>query len=138
MLVLLDTSFLLTMLRERIEFYEEIRSTVPGPVRIATVDLVLLELGRLARSNSFRTGGLARLALEELENKKVGVLESKFSSTDADTAILTVALSQKSPVVVATLDRQLRETLAKNGVSTIYPRRRRGLTISLAKRSVLK
>lgn len=135
MLVLLDTSFLLTMLRERMEFDEEIRTTVPGPLQIATVDLVQFELGRLARRVSSRTGGLAKLAVEQLERKHVLVIDSRFVAKDTDTAILTAALSQKGPVAVATLDRRLRETLTRDGVSTIYPRGRRGLILSKARRS---
>jgi len=134
-LVLLDTSFLLTMLREHMDFGEEIRTTVPGPLRIVTIDLVQFELGRLARRGSSATGGLAKLALEQLERKRVPVMDTELVVKDTDTAILTAALSQKGPVAVATLDRRLREILRRSGVSTIYPRRRRGLILSKARRS---
>jgi rRNA-processing protein FCF1 len=109
-LVLLDTSFLLTMLREHMDFGEEIRTTVPGPLRIVTIDVVRFELGRLARRGSSATGGLAKLALEQLERKRVPVMDTELVVKDTDTAILTAALSQKGPVAVATLDRRLRET----------------------------
>lgn len=135
MLVLLDTSFLLTMLRERMDFGEEIRTTIPGQLRIVTIDLVQFELGRLARRGSSTTSGLAKLALEQLERKRVPVMDTELVVRDTDTAILTAALSQKGPVAVATLDRRLRETLRRSGVSTIYPRRRKGLILSKARRS---
>ena len=134
MLVLLDTSFLLTMLREHMDFCEEIRTTVPGQLRIVTIDLVQLELERLVRRGSSTTSGLAKLALEQLERKRVPVMDTKLVARDTDTAILAAALSQKGLVAVATLDKRLRETLRRSGVSTIYPRRRRGLILSKARR----
>ena len=134
MLVLLDTSFLLTMLREHMDFAEEIRTTVPGQLRIVTIDLVQFELERLARRGSSTTSGLAKLALEQLERKRVPVMDTKLVARDTDTAILAAALSQKGLVAVATLDKVLRETLRRSGVSTIYPRRRRGLILSKARR----
>jgi len=133
-LVLLDTSFLLTMLREHMDFAEEIRTTVPGQLRIVTIDLVQFELERLARRGSSTTSGLAKLALEQLERKRVPVMDTKLVARDTDTAILAAALSQKGLVAVATLDKVLRETLRRSGVSTIYPRRRRGLILSKARR----
>ena len=124
MLVILDSSFLLYALKEHMEFDEEIRSAITGPLQTATLDLVRFELERLARSST-KTGGLARLALDQLANKHVRLIETLAGPREVDTAIICAALSERSPVAVATVDRILKGVLTKAGISTISPRFRR-------------
>ena len=115
------------MLQQRREFYDELRDQVSGLLRIATVDRVQYELQRLARSGFSRTAGLARIALDQLERRKVEVLETIFGLPDVDTAIVVTALVERAPVAVATVDRQLRDVLSRHGILTISPTRRQGL-----------
>ncbi len=130
----MDTSFLLYMLREHTEFDEKIRQAVPGPIKIATIDLVRFELERLARIRASTSGGLSKLALDQLDRKNVRVIGT-LTGTGADMAIIAAALSERGPVTVATVDRSLRENLAKVGISTLYPRSHRGLIFLRARSS---
>lgn len=128
--VLLDTSFLLTMIDQRMDIDEELRDLIRGPIIVATIDLVERELQHIGRVNSSRTGGLARVALQLMTTRKYEILKSGLEATSADAGILSVALSQRSPVAVATVDRKLRDTLSRFGLQIVSPRRNRGLMLS--------
>ncbi len=97
---------------------------------IATLDRVVFELQRLARTQSSHRGGLARVALDLIERARVQVLETVFGLPDVDTSIATFAMAQRGPVIVATIDRRLRELLSRHRIPTIHPRGRRGLIVS--------
>ncbi len=122
------------MLREHAEFDEKIRQAVPGPIKIATIDLVRFELERLARIRASTSGGLSKVALDQLDRKNVRVIET-LTGIGADMAIVAAALSERGPVTVATVDGSLRENLAKVGISTLYPQSRRGLIFLRARSS---
>ncbi len=120
------------MLKQRLEFDKGLRGLVEGPVTIATIDRVLFELQRLARIGSSPRSGLARVALDLIERKRFQVLETIFGLPDVDTSIVAFSAAQRGPVLVATVDRQLRRLLARHQISTIYPRGRRGMIVSRA------
>lgn len=120
------------MLRQHSEFDKTLRGLVEAPVMIATIDRVLFELQRLARIVSSPRGGLARLAMDLIEKKRIPVLETMFGLPDVDTSMVAFSMAQRGPVLVATVDRQLRELLSRHGIPTIYPRGRRSLMVSQA------
>jgi rRNA-processing protein FCF1 len=136
--ILLDTSFILSMLRDHREFDQEIRNTMAGPLRITTTDGVMMELQRLARSGNFATAALSRVALTTLEKKRIEVQDTWPSMPSVDISILAQALADKGQVEVATVDRRLRALLLKLGVGVIYPRRGRGVVVSPFARVSLK
>jgi rRNA-processing protein FCF1 len=127
--VLLDTSFLLTILRSHLELDKEIRHAVAGPLLIATTQGVIMELQRLSRKGGTSRAGLARGALEVLASHRVAVLSSQ-DLPEVDSAILAAALSRKDRVIVATVDFHLREILAKHHLASIIPRGHKGLMLS--------
>lgn len=127
--ILVDTSFFLTIVRQRRNFDEEIRNAVTGPVNIATTSGVVLELQRLSRSGSSETAGLARMVLGLLEQKGINVLEDMSGISQVDTAIVALALGEKTPIAIATIDRGLRGLLSKHGLVTIYLRGRKGVIV---------
>ena len=128
--ILLDTSFLLTMLKDHRDPEEEIKAEVPGDVRILIVDLVILELERLARKASAKTQAFARASLDFLNKRKFSVVEHKPGPSDVDAALIACALTETKPTGIATVDRGIRTALGKQGVPVIYPRIRRGLVAS--------
>ena len=125
--ILLDTSFLLTMLKLHRDPVEEIRTAVPESVKILVLDLVRFELERLARKASSKTHAFASSSLEFLEKRKLPVTEHKPGPTDVDAALIACALTEKTPTGIATVDRALRSALASQDVPVIYPKTRRGL-----------
>ncbi len=136
--ILVDSSFILTMLRKHRDFDDEIRKSSRGPVRIITTDGVIMELQRLARSGNFETAGLARIALASLERSRIDVQDTSPSTPNVDTAILLTALAEKNSIKVATVDRRLRNTLFKLGVPVICPRAHAGVVILPGARAPLK
>jgi len=125
--ILLDTSFLLTMLKQHRDPEEEIKAEVPGKVRILILDLVILELERLARKASAKTQAFARASLDFLDKRKFSVIEHKPGPSDVDAALIACALTEKTPTGIATVDGALRSALASQDVPVIHPRTRRGL-----------
>jgi len=118
------------MLDQKRDIDEELRDLVAGPVLVATIDQVETELQRLGSTRSSKVGGLARAALELFKRRKYSILRSGIETSDTDTAILAYSLAQEQPLAVATVDRNLRAALAREGLHAIYPKRKRGLIIS--------
>ncbi|HVH14812.1 MAG TPA: PIN domain-containing protein [Candidatus Angelobacter sp.] len=125
--ILLDTSFLLTMLKQHRDPEEEIKKEVAGKVRILTLDLVVFELEKLSRRASPKTQAFAEASLELLKKRKIPVLDHKPGPTDVDAALIACALTEKKNTGIATVDRELRTALAAQGAPIIYPKARRGL-----------
>ncbi len=125
--VLVDTSFLLTMLKGHRNFAHEIKKLATGTMRVVTTDRVILELQRLARRGTFRTSGLAEIALETLEKEGTPIAGWSPDIPDVDTSIVAAALAGRGEVIVATMDRKLRDTLSKHRLRVILPHGRHGL-----------
>ena len=123
------------MLEQSRDISEEIRDLVQGPVLISTLDLVERELEHIGRTRASKIGGLANAALEVVKKRKYTVFESKFETSDTDAGITSFSLAEKQPVAVATIDRKLRSSLEKLGVSVVSPRRQTGLMITRGTRS---
>src|SRR5438874_11462249 len=75
--ILLDTSFLLTMLKQHRDPEEEIMTAMPGNVKILVLDIVVFELERLARRASASTHAFASASLNFLEKRMISVMEHK-------------------------------------------------------------
>jgi rRNA-processing protein FCF1 len=125
--ILLDTSFLLTMLKLHRDPVEEIKAELSGNVKILIPDIVVFELGRLARRASAETHAFASASLSFLDRRKLAVIEHKPGPTDVDAALIAWALTEKTLTGVATVDTALRSALASQDVPVIYPKARRGL-----------
>ena len=122
------------MLEQNRDIDDEIRDLIQGPAQVSTLDLVERELQHIGRTRSSRTGGLANAALELLKKRKYAVFESSFETSDTDAGIVSFSLAAKRPIAVATIDRKLRGSLSRLGVSVVSPRRQRGLMISAGSR----
>ena len=134
LIVLLDTSFLLVMLEQNRDIDEEVRDLIHGPVQISTLDFVERELQHIGRTRASKIGGLANAALDLLKKRKYEIFESCFETSDTDAGIISFSLAKKQPVAVATIDRKLRASLGRLGVSVISPRRQRGLVMTMGSR----
>jgi rRNA-processing protein FCF1 len=128
--ILLDTSFLLTMLRQHRDPEEEIKEAVPGRVNILIPDIVIFELERLARKASATTRAFAKTSLDFLDKRKFPIIEHKQGPSDVDMALIACALTERLPTGIATVDRALRTSLTSQGVPVIYPKTRRGLVVT--------
>lgn len=129
--VFVDSSFLLTMLKQHQDFDELVRRVVKRKFRFVILDRVLFELQGLARKKSSSTSGLARIAVELVEKRNYPVLETLDGPSDVDSSLLASALTERQPVIVATVDSELRAALKAQEIPTISPRGRTGLMLSM-------
>lgn len=122
MKVLLDSNFLIDLIKFRIE-PEEMRDLITEKIQFFTLDLVVRELKKISQSKS-KYSRHAKLALKLIKLKGVKILKSKKLSVDD--AIVSFA---NRDFIVATNDKILRERLKKVGIKTIYLRARKHLAI---------
>jgi rRNA-processing protein FCF1 len=115
------------MLRQRRDIEAEIRIAVHSPMRIFVLDLVILELERLARTGSANVRTWANAALDFIGMRHYPVIEHRPGPTDVDVSLVQLALAQKNPTAIATIDRELRKTLESFNIPTIWPKARYGL-----------
>ncbi len=101
--VLLDTSFILTGIRNKIDFIEEL--TFQG-LNIIIPKQVIQEIERITKSKKkLRFRDEATLALKLLEQSKFKKIDLKTKNTDNG----IVAYSKENDVIVATLDKELKQ-----------------------------
>ena len=127
--ILLDSSFVISLLKQRRDFERELSEAIPKKIKIKIVDLVILELERLARKSSSATRSWARASLEHLAKRDYQVVEHKTGPADVDASLMALALSAETSVAVATIDRELRDGLSSLGIPVITPRKGHGLTV---------
>lgn len=127
--VLLDSSFLLTLLKQHRDPEAEIRAGVHSALEIVVLDLVLLEIERLVRKGTFTTRKWASTVLALLEAHRYHIEEHGQGPSDVDATIIAFALSTREPVWVATVDSALRNALRAVGVPVIMPRKNHGLLV---------
>jgi hypothetical protein len=118
--VLLDTSFLIDLVRFRVGM-DEIPALLQEPHKIFSLSATLNELRKIARKGG-TDSNLARLALEIVKLKKVKTIWVK--EKNADRALLSLA---DKNTIVATDDRELRKRLKSLGIKTIYVRAKKHL-----------
>lgn len=106
--VVLDTNFILTCAKQKIDFLDEIK--LMG-IEILIPEGVLKEIERIRGSGKklhFREN--AKLALKILDNKEFKKI--KLDAADVDKGLVNFAEKNKD-VIVATLDRELKKKIKK-------------------------
>jgi len=119
--VVVDTNFLLTMAQGVIA-PSSLNDAINASYELVTTDAVVKELEAMSKGGDL----LAReagFALKLLERLGVQVLRVKAGSADKSILNLTKALAQEGDrVVVATNDKNLRRSVRRLGVPTLYLR----------------
>lgn len=119
MRIILDTNFLISLVKFRIDI-EEIKEIV-GKCELLTLDLVVKELEKLASSKGEDSKN-ARVALQLIKSKNIKIIKAKHKNTDK----ALISLADKN-TLIATNDKELRKTLR---AKTIYLRSKKHLAIS--------
>lgn len=104
--VILDTNFILTCVKQKIDFFNEIET---AGMKILIPEQVVNELEGVVKSRKklhFRED--AKLALKILEKKTYWKVN--LESEDADDGILKFA-KNNSDIIIATLDKELKKKL---------------------------
>jgi rRNA-processing protein FCF1 len=107
--VLLDTNFLIACIKNKIDFFEEIKFQ---GYKLIIPENVIRELKKISKSSQkLKTRNAAEIALELI---KINPYEKiKFKKRNVDKAIKDFANSEKN-IIVATLDRELKSKIEKN------------------------
>lgn len=111
--VMLDTNFLLTLVRNKIHGLEEIKQKLP--VEFYTLSRVLFELRGLGKSDRKIRKEVA-VVEQMLKNYSVKVIDSTMENVDKE----LIGLSKE--YVIATNDKELRRKVREAGGRSIYIR----------------
>jgi rRNA-processing protein FCF1 len=125
----LDSSFIISLVKQRRDFERELIDSIPQKISIEILDLVLLELEHLARKSPSATRTWARASLELIEKRNYHVVEHKPGPADVDASLIAYALSQRTSIAIATIDRELGNGLKSLGIPIVTPRRSHGLIL---------
>jgi rRNA-processing protein FCF1 len=115
------------LLKQRRDLETEMRTALPGSIRIIVLDVVLLELERLARKGSSNIRTWANAAIDFLSKRNFPVIEHRPGPADIDASLIVFALAERMSTAIATIDAELREALESFGIPTIRPKARYGL-----------
>jgi len=112
--ILLDTNFLLTMVRCKIHGMEEILEKVPA--EFYTLSRVIYEIKGLSKQDK-KIKNEGRIVEQVLKNNKVKILES--TKEDVDSELVEYC---KEGYVIATNDKFLRQRVKQAGGKSIFIR----------------
>ncbi len=116
MKILLDTNFLVDVIRFKIDLFTELRGD-----ELFILDTVLEELGRVSKGKS-NDAFSAKFSLKMVRTKGLKVLKSK--EKEADLSLIEYA---KNGYAIATQDLKLKKKLKKIGAKIIYIRQKKYL-----------
>ncbi len=120
--VLLDTNFLLDLLRFKVDL--SIFQDFEERTEIFISSEVLRELKSITNRKT-KEGRLALIALKLIENKQIKVVQSLKREVDQD----LIALAKKEGFIVATNDKDLKKKLKKENVRIICLRNKKKIEV---------
>jgi rRNA-processing protein FCF1 len=123
MRMLLDTSFLITAMKGKMDILDELRKF--GKPTLNVLDLVVKELESFSGGGSRRAID-SRLSLKFIEDSDIHVIKTRGGHTD--NKIITYATNRK--MVVCTMDKKLKETLLRRGAKVITIRQGKYLVLA--------
>lgn len=124
MKVIYDTNFLMSVIKFRLDLFNELQLVLNEPYDNIILSSVIDELKYFAKGTS-KASKEAKLSLRLIDSENFHVVKSPKGNVDD--AIVTVAGKGS---VVATNDMELRKRLKSKGVKTIYLRAKKHLAIS--------
>jgi hypothetical protein len=120
--ILLDTNFLLDMLRYKVDF--SIFDNIEEKVELFVSSETLREIKSMANRKT-KEGRLALIALKLIESQKIKIVQSFKKEVDED----LLALAKKEGFIVATNDKDLKEKLKKENVRIICLRNKKKIEV---------
>ena len=125
--ILLDSNFIIALLRKHRDLEDEIKAEIRGKIAIVVLDLVIWELERLARTATSATATWAKASLAFLSKRNYAIAEHRPGPSDVDASLIVFALTEKIPTAIATIDRELKSALDALGIPSILPRTSHGI-----------
>ena len=117
MKILLDTNFIITAVKDRLHFFEQLEEIYGFP-EILIPKQVIDEIEKIRDNEGKRVDKEAsELALHILKNKKFSTIQ--LDKKEVDAGIIAFCLDNPA-VLIATLDKELREKILKKSPSTKF------------------
>ncbi len=112
--ILLDTNFIISCVKKKIDFFEQIEELFPG-LKILIPLQVINELEKLSEKGKIRDKETAKLCLDILSKKREGDFEIiDLNIKSVDKGVLDYIKDNKTnKIILATLDRGLKEKIKK-------------------------
>jgi|SRR3989344_7163584 len=110
LIVILDTNFILTALKYKIDIISELNRLIDTEFKVAVLDKTLHEL---------KGKKLGKLALELIDRLKFKVIETRIKG-NVDSILLTM-----KDAIVATQDKRLKEKLKNRKITVITIRQKK-------------
>jgi rRNA-processing protein FCF1 len=116
--ILLDTNFILTCVKQKIDFPEVANSCTSQPIKWLIPQDVLNELGNIKDKPGIKVSdkSAARLSFEILQNINPEIIKLPGKNPNVDIKIVNYILDK--PIVLATLDKNLKSRV-NNKILTI-------------------
>lgn len=121
MKIIIDTNFILTCVKQKIDLFEELENLFPGSEMIIP-EKAIEELVKLTESEKLKGSekDAACLALKIIEKENLNFLQQEGK---VDDIIVDYAIKNKA-AIVASLDRGIKKRIANSQFLTIRDRRR--------------
>jgi rRNA-processing protein FCF1 len=118
MQILLDTNFLITTAKQKIDIQEKINKTTSEPIEWIIPQDVLNELGNIKdrKETSPKDRQAAELAFQIIQTLNPKVIDMKGKNPNIDIKIVNYIID--TPIVLATLDKNLKSRV-ENRILTI-------------------
>ena len=118
MKILLDTNFLVTSIKFRIDFFSEIERICDFRYNLVIIDKTIGELKKINNIES-------KIALKLIKNKKVNIVKTKEGKVDD--LILNIA---DKDYIIATQDKELRRRLRDKNIRLLTIRQKKYLSLN--------
>ena len=139
-IVIVDANFILLPFQFKIDYLDDIRSKLSGPIKFIVFQQVIDELQakseRLPKSAKFQNQLDSGLNYLELNKERFHIIQSeerKEKSQTTDDFLVKACLKFKegdNRVYLATNDSELRKLVEKEGINTIFLRQRKFLAFN--------
>ena len=119
MKILLDTNFIISSLKKKIDIEDEINRLIDEKVELILLETILRELEKFSRNKEkkIEERKLAQVFLKMIKNKNISIKIYESKQKNPDEAIRVFCLKNKN-CILATLDKELRKKIT-NKILTI-------------------
>ncbi len=119
MKVLLDTNFIITALKQKIDLLEQIKNLIDNPEIIIPLE-VINEIKKLQSSKETKTTEkqAAQLAILIIQKNPSEIKTPSIKTPDVDAGM--IAFTIKNKVTIATLDRNLKQKIKNKAPQTQF------------------
>lgn len=119
-ILILDTNVLMAVSQFKIDLFSEIEHFSDYPYQLKVLDKTIEELNKIAIEQKGKAVLAAKLALELVNKKKIGILPTKAGLTDD----FLLEYSQKGAVII-TQDKELKKRIKEAGGEALTIRQKR-------------